>query len=134
MKIKKPYFWDLKKPNFLSYFLLPLTIPIALNNFLSSLNKKKEFYNNIKTICVGNIYVGGTGKTPLTIKLSQILEGLNYKTGVVKKFYKDQNDEQRLIKKKSIYIALKKEKLLLIWLLRIKSKLQYLMMVYKTNL
>jgi tetraacyldisaccharide 4'-kinase len=113
MKIKKPYFWDLKKPNFLSYFLLPLTIPIALNNFLSSLNKKKEFYNNIKTICVGNIYVGGTGKTPLTIKLSQILEGLNYKTGVVKKFYKDQNDEQRLIKKKINLYCSKKRKIAL---------------------
>ena len=113
MKIKKPYFWDLKKPNFLSYFLLPLTIPIALNNFLSSLNKKKEFHNNIKTICVGNIYVGGTGKTPLTIKLSQILEGLNYKTGVVKKFYKDQNDEQRLIKKKTKLYCSKKRKIAL---------------------
>tara|TARA_B110001452_G_scaffold73518_1_gene59537 strand:+ start:1526 stop:1717 length:192 start_codon:yes stop_codon:yes gene_type:complete len=41
MKINKPYFWDLKKPNFLSYLLLPLTIPIIFNNFLLNFKKKK---------------------------------------------------------------------------------------------
>ena len=40
MKLKKPNFWDYKKPNFLSYLLLPLTIPIILNNFY--LNNKKK--------------------------------------------------------------------------------------------
>lgn len=110
MKIKKPHFWDLQKPNFLSYLLLPLTIPVALNNFFSNLKKKKEFNKNIKTICVGNIYIGGTGKTPLTIKLTQILKKLNYKTAVVKKFYKDQNDEQKLIMKKTELYSSKKRK------------------------
>jgi tetraacyldisaccharide 4'-kinase len=100
MKINKPYFWDFKKPNFLSYLLLPLTIPIIFNNFLLNLKRKKNF-KDIKTICIGNIYVGGTGKTPLTIKLSQILNELNYKNAVIKKFYKDQNDEQKLIKNKT---------------------------------
>ena len=99
MKIKKPYFWDLSKPNFLSYLLLPLTVPIILNNLLLRLIKKK-LYSDIKTICIGNIYIGGTGKTPLTIKISQILKKLNYKTGIIKKFYKNQNDEQKLIKKR----------------------------------
>ena len=113
MKIKKPYFWDLQKPNFLSYLLLPFTIPVILNNFLLGLNKKKELQESIKTICVGNIYVGGTGKTPLTIKLSQILERLNYKTGVVKKFYKDQHDEQKLIEKKTKLYCSKKRKVAL---------------------
>ena len=110
MKIKKPYFWDLQKPNILSYLLLPLTIPVVLNNFLLGLNKKKEFHKNIKTICVGNIYVGGTGKTPLTIKLSQILEKLDYKIGVVKKFYKNQYDEQKLIEiKAKLYCSIERK-------------------------
>jgi len=107
MKIKKPYFWDLQKPNILSYLLLPLTIPVILNNFLLSF-KNQKILKNIKTICIGNIYVGGTGKTPLTIKLSQILKRLNYNTGVIKKFYKIQNDEQRLIKNKTKLYCFKK--------------------------
>ena len=107
MKINKPYFWDFKKPNFLSYLLLPLTIPIIFNNFLLNLKRKKSF-KDIKTICIGNIYVGGTGKTPLTIKLSQILKELNYKNAVIKKFYKDQNDEQKLIKNKTKLYCFKK--------------------------
>ena len=71
MKLKKPKFWDYERPNFFSYILLPLTIPIIINNFL--LKFKKTYKNNqkIKKICVGNIYVGGTAKTPLTIKIYQ---------------------------------------------------------------
>ena len=100
MIIGKPKFWDYKKPNYLSYFLFPLTIPIILNNYFLSF-KKKKYNKNIKTICFGNIYVGGTAKTPLTIKLNQILTKLNYKTASVKKFYKNQIDEQKLLATKS---------------------------------
>jgi tetraacyldisaccharide 4'-kinase len=96
MKIKKPDFWDYKKPNFISYFLLPLTIPIILNNLFLN-NKKNTNEDNVKKICIGNIYVGGTGKTPLSIKLNKIIKQLNYKTAIIKKFYNDQFDEQKLI-------------------------------------
>lgn len=99
MKLKKPNFWDYKKPNFLSYLLLPLTIPIILNNFC--LNNKKKNTDNIKKICVGNIYVGGTGKTPLSIKLCQTLNNLSFKTAIIKKFYSDQLDEQKLLSEKN---------------------------------
>ena len=99
MKLKKPNFWDYKKPNFLSYLLLPLTIPIILNNFY--LNNKKKNTDNIKKICVGNIYVGGTGKTPLSIKLCQTLNNLSFKTAIIKKFYSDQIDEQKLLSEKN---------------------------------
>ena len=33
MKFKKPKFWDYKKPGFLSYILLPATLPVYLNNW-----------------------------------------------------------------------------------------------------
>ena len=105
MKLKKPKFWDNKKPNFLSYLLLPLTFPIIINNFFlkkNKINSNKE----IKKICVGNIYVGGTAKTPLTIKIYKILKNLGYKAATIKKFYKDQVDEQRILNSKTtLYCA-----------------------------
>ena len=66
--LKKPKFWDYKKPNFVAYLFLPLTYLISLLNFLYKTKKIKP--ERIKTICVGNIYVGGTGKTPLALLLA----------------------------------------------------------------
>ena len=100
MKINKPKFWDSKKTTYLSHLLLPLTLPLIINNYFLSLNKKIED-KKIKTICLGNIYVGGTGKTPLTIKLNKILQGLDFKTATIKKFYKEQSDEQKLLNNKT---------------------------------
>ena len=100
MKLTKPKFWDYKKPNILSIILLPFTGFIILNNFLISTFKKKK-NKNIKSICIGNIYVGGTAKTPISIKICKILNKLNFKTIIIKKYYKNQIDEQKLIKKKN---------------------------------
>ena len=102
MKIKKPKFWDYKKPNVLSFLLLPFTILIKINNFFNQFYKSITVTNNnysIKTICVGNIYVGGTGKTPSVIKINKLLKKLKYKTIFIKKFYTESLDEYRLLKK-----------------------------------
>ena len=61
MKLIKPKFWDQKKPNLIAYLLFPFTFFIRLNNFFLKI-KSKKIYKEIKTICVGNIYLGGTGK------------------------------------------------------------------------
>ena len=98
MKFKKPNFWDYKKPHFFAYLLLPLSYLVMIYNFLTSIKKNK--IDNIKTICIGNIYVGGTGKTPLSIETIKILNNLNYKACFVKKKYSDQIDEQKLLKSK----------------------------------
>ena len=104
MKFKKPKFWDYKKPNLLAYFLLPFTLLVFLRNFLVKKNSLKP-NDKIKTICVGNIYIGGTGKTPLSIKISELMKKKNLKSVIIKKFYSDQFDEQRLIKKYSNLIC-----------------------------
>jgi tetraacyldisaccharide 4'-kinase len=101
MKLKKPKFWDYKKPNILSFLLLPFTIPIIINNFFLGIKKNKRTRKKIKTICIGNIYLGGTAKTPLTLKIYQILENLNFNTATIKKFYKNQIDEQKILFKKT---------------------------------
>ena len=104
MKFKKPNFWDLKKPSLISNILLPFTIIFKLNNFLLNLKSKKK-PQKIKTICIGNIYIGGTGKTPTTIKLFQILKKLTDNLSTAKKFYKSQNDEQIILKRKTNLIT-----------------------------
>ena len=64
MKLKKPKFWDYSKPNLIAYLLLPISILLQI--FKSPQKKENEKFK-IKTICVGNIYIGGTGKTSLCI-------------------------------------------------------------------
>ncbi len=96
MKLKKPKFWDHKKPNIFAYFLLPFSLIIELINSFKSKSKFK--ISKIKTICVGNIYIGGTGKTSLSIKLNEILSKKNIKSCFIKKFHSNQIDEQKLLK------------------------------------
>jgi len=97
MKLKKPKFWDYKKPSFLSYLLLPFSIILGL---IAKIKSKPKFSNSkIKTICVGNIYIGGTGKTSLTIKIKEILDKNKIKACFIKKFYPNQTDEQKLLDK-----------------------------------
>ncbi len=100
MKFKKPKFWDFDKPNLLSYLLLPFTFPIIVNNLLLNYKLKKKTIG-IKKICIGNIYVGGTGKTPSVIKLFNILKKSYPNICTGKKFYSSQIDEQILLRNKT---------------------------------
>jgi tetraacyldisaccharide 4'-kinase len=109
MNLKKPSFWDLPKPTFISCLLIPFSLPIILRNFLFQFFKKEKS-SKIKTICVGNIYLGGTGKTPLTIKIYEILKKLDNKVATVKKNYSNQEDEQLLLEQKTSLIIVKSRK------------------------
>lgn len=97
MKLKKPKFWDYPKPNLLSDILFPLS---KIIQFISNIKiKKSEKFLNIKCICVGNIYLGGTGKTTLAIELNKILQRENIKSCFIKKNYSNQADEIALLEK-----------------------------------
>ena len=115
MKFVKPLFW--KSKNIISTLLYPLSLIVLIINFLKEFNSKKYFL--IKTICVGNTYLGGTGKTSLAIEIQNLLKK-KFKTVFIKKNYPDQLDEINLLKakgevifknsrEKSLHLASKKK-------------------------
>ena len=98
MKFKKPKFWDYKKPNIISYLLLPISVLVKIAKFIKNVTIKKKKFQSIKTICIGNIYLGGTGKTSLSLKINKILKN-KIKSCFVKKYYSNQIDEQKILEK-----------------------------------
>jgi len=100
MKILKPKFWT-KKNSLIGFFLIPFSFFFQiLIHFRNITVKRKKF--SIPVICVGNIYVGGTGKTPLSIEIVKTLERLNKKTALIKKSYKEHLDEFKLVESKGV--------------------------------
>ena len=95
MNLKKPKFWNYKKPNIFAYILLPLSFLVKLIRLLKTQTKVKRI--KIKTICVGNIYIGGTGKTSLSIKINKLLNEKGIRSCFIKKYHSNQIDEQRLL-------------------------------------
>jgi tetraacyldisaccharide 4'-kinase len=102
MKFIKPKFWETK--NFISLILYPLSIITHLVNITKTFSTKKKF--EIKTICIGNIYIGGTGKTSLAIEINELLRK-KFKTVFIKKNYKNQSDEINLLNNKGKIISSK---------------------------
>ena len=92
----KPKFWD-KKVNLISIILFPFTVIFA---FLIYIRKKiiKNINFKIPIICVGNIYIGGTGKTPVSIFLANEIQKMGKKPVILRKFYKSHQDEYGLIR------------------------------------
>ena len=97
MKLYKPKFWSVKN-NLITIFLLPISYTVNSFNYF----KKKLSYINtfrIPIICVGNIYIGGTGKTPISVLLARELTKKGKKPAIIRKFYKNHYDEYNLITK-----------------------------------
>ena len=97
MKFFKPKFWDNNKISPFSILLLPITLLIKLFNFIKRIFIKTHHFSK-PVICVGNIYLGGTGKTPLCIELFSILKSLNKSPSFIRKKYRSFEDEVILLK------------------------------------
>tara|TARA_B100000963_G_C22540282_1_gene631851 strand:+ start:53 stop:994 length:942 start_codon:yes stop_codon:yes gene_type:complete len=96
MIINKPKFWN-NRIHPITIFLFPLSIIYILIIYLKKkFSKIKKF--NIPIICIGNIYVGGTGKTPISIFLANELNKFGKKPVILRKYYKSHLDEYRLIR------------------------------------
>ena len=98
MNLKKPKFWAKKKISIWVIILFPLSI---IYQFISWVIKVftplKKF--SIPVVCVGNIYLGGTGKTPLAREIFNIVKSLNKNPAFIKKSYTYLNDEIKMLKR-----------------------------------
>ena len=82
--ISQPKFW--KNRNFVSDILLPLSFFYL---FISSFKNyfEKKFKSKLTIICVGNLTIGGTGKTPTVIYIAELLKNINYNVTILLKGY-----------------------------------------------
>lgn len=75
----------------LLYFLTPFAFLffclVKFRAFLYRLGIKKSSQFPVPIIVVGDITIGGTGKTPLIIKIVELLRAKNYKPGIVSRGY-----------------------------------------------
>ena len=97
MKFFKPKFWDKNQISLYSIFLFPISLLIQLFNLLKRFITKGQKCS-VPVICVGNIYLGGAGKTPFCITLFSILKNLNKNVAFVRKKYNFFQDEINLLK------------------------------------
>ena len=78
--INTPKFWY--KKDLISKLKTLLLLPFSIVWILLSLIKKnfvKRYKSHLKVICIGNLSIGGTGKTPFSIQTYKILKILGYK-------------------------------------------------------
>lgn len=81
--------WYTKTPY--AYLLLPFSktyeIAIKTRRYLYKHRLKKSYKFNVPIIVIGNLTVGGTGKTPLTIWIAQLLKKQGFRPGIVSRGY-----------------------------------------------
>ena len=112
MKLYKPKFWS-KKYSLFSILLFPISFVLQI--LISIKNRLMTARNfNIPVICVGNIYIGGTGKTPLSIMIAEELLNQQKKPSIIKKYYSKHKDEHDLINQKVNCLFLAKNRYLAI--------------------
>ncbi len=107
MNFFKPNFWDKNRISFFSICLLPFSWLIKLFNLFKYFFTQ-NYKHSIPIICVGNIYLGGTGKTPLCIEIFSILKSLNMKPAFIRKKYENYQDEVNLLKQSGVVYQNKK--------------------------
>ncbi len=109
MNFKKPKFWDLPVLSIWSILLYPLSLLFLFaSSILRILKVEKKF--PIPIICIGNIYIGGTGKTPLAKEIFQITKSLGKNPAFVKKYYSYLDDEIDMLQKTGKTFFLNKRK------------------------
>ena len=94
---KAPKFWYQKKDTFRSNILYPLSLIFRFGTKLRNIISKK---NNISIpiICIGNIVIGGAGKTPVALKIGKLLKLQGYNPHFVSRGYGGLEKNNTLVK------------------------------------
>lgn len=81
----------MKSLDFLRFLMFPLTpfygFIIRLRNYLFDKNIFKSGKVNVPVISIGNLTIGGSGKTPTTIYVTNLLKNNGFKPGVLSRGY-----------------------------------------------
>lgn len=82
MKLVIPKFWRYK--TFLSILLWPLAfIYNAISLWKRKVNSNNVYHSKVKIITVGNIVMGGAGKTPVALSIAKIIQNYSTKKVVI---------------------------------------------------
>lgn len=133
IKLLYPKFWQSR--NLIAYLLWPLSLLYSFAGYIRRLTAD-PIKIPAKVICVGNISIGGTGKTQIVILLAQLLSKMNINFIIITKGYgsklksallvkdyhnaSDVGDESVLLSKYGRVIATKKIQYILPFLAKIK--------------
>ena len=92
MQLQAPQFWESK--GFFSFLLWPLSViygfVITVRKLLFNSKVLTSQQLPVTVIFVGNLRVGGTGKTPCVIALAKALKQKGFKPGVITRGYRSQ--------------------------------------------
>ena len=95
--LKAPKFWYVKQDTYLSNVLYPFSLLFRLGTKLRSLFSKEK-KSELPIICIGNIVVGGAGKTPVALKIGNMLFKAGYTPHFVSKGYSGIEKNNTLVK------------------------------------
>lgn len=86
MTLKAPAFWWQRKLATRSKFLMPIGM---IYGYVTARRMRREPVSSaqVPVICIGNLVVGGAGKTPTTIAISRLLHSKGYKCGFLLRGY-----------------------------------------------
>lgn len=85
--MKPPHFWYQPFQNTLRDKLLAPLGKIYAAATARRLRETQGYRPSIPTVCVGNINVGGTGKTPTAVALIQLLQSMGHHPAIVSRGY-----------------------------------------------
>lgn len=92
----QPIFWKRKTP--LSAIMLPASLLYSFAGLLRKMITSK-YYAKVPVICVGNVTVGGAGKTPVVLALTQLLSAQGFKVAIASRGYKGEITKPTLVDK-----------------------------------